>query len=316
MSYANLSFDDRLNNALLKSLWLQRDIADFISFNSVKFSPQFITDYNAAYQAALLIPTDENLTDMGTQKTAAVMDKMEAARNFYQKRVKYFLEEAFSTQMGTLNSFGYNDYQNIRSLVSGMISFLTNLEVRCTQEKNALLAVGIAPTIITDIQTTKNELVTAYTEQQTFFGSQKDMTQTRHATFDAMDVFVRDVCRAGKTIYEGVNDVKYSDYVIYQTRSTSESTTQTINANTESPVIASGMNENVSLQVENVGNVSIDLYVNDKLETNATAYTLAIAATSVLTTNALSVGGYGKLIARNTNPIDGKVKIKVIEVVE
>lgn len=47
-----------------------------------------MADYQAAYQAALLIPSDENLTDIGTQKTEAVAEKMEAARNLYQTNAR------------------------------------------------------------------------------------------------------------------------------------------------------------------------------------------------------------------------------------
>ena len=316
MAYTNLTFDDRLNNAFLKGLWLQRDINDFTAFNPVKFTAQFVADYQAAYQAALLIPTDENLTDIGTQKTEVVAQKMEAARNLYQRKIKYFLEEAFSTKMGILNSFGYDDYQNVRTNVSGMISFLTNLEVRCTQEQTALLAVGIGNSFLTDIKTVKDELVMAYTEQQTYFGSQKDMTQTRKAVFETMDNFVKDVCRVGKALYEGINNAKYSDYIVYKTKTNSDITTQTLAANTESPILTTGADENVSLQLENIGNTDLVVYVNNELAANATGYTLTINTSTILTTNTLSAGGYGMLIARNANPIDGKVRVKLMEVVE
>jgi hypothetical protein len=316
MAYTNLTYEDRLNNALLKTLWLQRDLADFIAFNPVKFSPQFVTDATAAYQDALNVPTDENISDIGTQKTANVATKMEASRYLYQKKVKYFLEEAFLSQTGILNSFGYNDYSNVRVNVSGMISFLTNLEIRCGQEKNALLAVGISATIIDDIQAAKNELITAYTEQQTFFGSQKDMTQTRKMAFDAMDVYIKDICRAGKNIYEGINEAKYSDYVIYQTRTNTGVSSQTVAANTEAPILSAGINENVTLQLQNTGNTTLAVYVNDVLSANAVGYDLMIGATTIMTTNALSVGNYGKLIVRNANSIEGKIKVTIVEVVE
>lgn len=316
MAYTNLTFDDRLNNAFLKGLWLQRDINDFTAFNPVKFTAQFVADYQAAYQAALLIPTDENLTDIGTQKTEAVAEKMEAARNLYQRKIKYFLEEAFSTKIGILNSFGYDDYQNIRTTVSGMISFLTHLEVRCTQEQTILLAKGVASTFLVDIKTAKDELVTAYSEQQTYFGSQKDMTQTRKAVFETMDNFVKDVCRVGKALYEGINDAKYSDYIVYKTRTNSDVTTQTLAANTEMPVLGTGADENVSVQLENIGNTDLIVYVNNELAASATGYTLIINTTTILTTKALSAGGYGMLIARNAHPIDGKVRVKLMEAVE
>lgn len=316
MAYTNLTYEDRLNNALLKTLWLQRDLADFIAFNPIKFSPQFVADATAAYQVALNIPTDENISDIGTQKTANVAAKMEASRYLYQKKVKYFLEEAFLSQTGILNSFGYNDYNNVRVSVSGMISFLTNLEIRCGQEKSALLAVGIAATIIDDIQTTKNELITAYTEQQTFFGSQKDMTQTRKNAFDAMDIYIKDICRAGKNIYEGINDAKYSDYVIYQTRTNTGVSSQTVAANTEAPILSTGINENITLQLENTGNATLAVYVNDVLSANAAGYDLMIGATTIMTTNALSVGNYGKLIVRNANSIEGKIRVTVVDAVE
>jgi hypothetical protein len=316
MASSNLTFDDRLNNALLKSLWLQRDFADFAAFNPVKFTTSFVANYQAAYQAALLIPSDENLTDIGTQKTEVVAQKMEVARNLYQRKFKYFLEEAFSTKMGILNSFGYNDYQTIRSVVSGMISFLTNLEVRCTQEKTALLAVGISNSFLTELKTVKKELITAYTDQQTYFGNQKDMTQIRKATFEKMDQFVKEVCRVGKALYEGINEAKYSNYVIYQTRLNSKITTQTLLANTEKPILSTGADENINLQLENLGNTDLLIYVNNQLETTATGYLLKMNNSTLLTTNALSAGGYGMLIARNPNPMEGKLRVKWMEAIE
>jgi hypothetical protein len=315
MAYTNLTFEDRLNNAFLKSLWLKRDIAAFADFNPSKFTAQFVADYEAAYQTALLLPSDENMTDIGTEKTALVNLKMEAARNLYQKKIKYFLEEAFSAKAGLLNSFGFDDYQTVRTSVAGMISFLTNLKVRCAQEQTALLAVGISNTFLTEIETAKDELVDAYTDQQTYFGSQKDMTQTRKAAFEAMDNFVKEVCKVGKIIFEGVNDAKYSDYIIYKTRTNSETITKTLPPNTELPVLDKEADANISLQVENIGNTELVIYVNDELKTNATGYTLPINTNTILTTNTLSVGSYGMLIARNGNPIEGKVRIKLMEAV-
>jgi hypothetical protein len=316
MAYTNLTFDDRLNNAFLKSLWLKRDFAEFVAFNPSKFTAQFIANYENAYQTALAFPSDENLTDIGTEKTALVAQKMEAARNLYQKRIKYFLEEAFAEKAGMLKSFGYDNYQTIRTSVSGMIAFLTKLEVRCTQEQTALLAVGISNTFLTDIETVKNELVAAYNDQQTYFGNQKDMTQTRKAAFEAMDNFVKEVCKVGKIIFEGVNAAKYSDYIIYKTRANSETVTKTIPANTELPVLEQEADENISLQVENMGNTELVIYVNDELKPNAVGYTLPINGNTILTTNTLSVGNYGKLIARNGNPTEGKVRVKLMEAVE
>lgn len=316
MAYNNLTFDDRLNNALLKSLWLQRDIADFMAFNPVKFTTQFVSNYHAAYQAALAMPSDENLSDIGTQKTEIVAQKMESARNLYQRKIKYFLEEAFSTKMGILNSFGYNDYQNIRTAVSGMISFLTNLEVRCTQERTALLAVGISNSFLTEIKNAKNELVTAYTDQQTYLGNQKDMTQIRKATFEKMDQFVKEVCRVGKALYEGSNEVKYNNYIIYQTQTNRNITTQSLLPHTEKPILSTGVHENTNIQLENVGNTDLTIYVHNQLEATAKGYILKMNTSTILSTNDLSAGGYGMLIARNPSSIEGKLRIKWMEAVE
>lgn len=82
------------------------------------------------------------------------------------------------------------------------------------------------------------------------------------------------------------------------------------------PVLSTGADENVSVQLENVGNTDLVVYVNNELAASATGYMLTINTTTILTTNALSAGSYGMLIARNANPIDGKLRVKLMEVVE
>jgi hypothetical protein len=190
------------------------------------------------------------------------------------------------------------------------------LELRCTQEQTALLATGINPSFLADIATAKNELVTAHTEQQTHFGNQKDMTQTRKAAFETMDAFVKEVCKVGKIIFEGVNDAKYSDYIIYKTRANSEAVTKIIAAQSETPVLTTEATENVRLQIENTGEAELVIYVNDAPKPNTAGYTLTVAAATILSTNTLSVGGYGMLIARNTQQTEGKMRVKLMEVAE
>lgn len=316
MAYTNLTFEDRLNNAFLKFLWLQRDFADFAAFNPTKFGAQYIADYQNAYQTALNLPSDETLTDIGTEKTTVVAQKMAAARHLYQRKIKYFLEEAFSDKTGMLNSFGYNDYQTVRTSASGMIAFLTHLELRCSQEQAALLTVGIANTFLTDIETAKNELAAAYADQQTYFGNQKEMTKTRKAAFEKMDDFVKEVCKVGKIIFEGVNTAKYSDYIIYKTRANSDAVTKTLPANTELAVLETEAEENVPLQLENIGDTELVLYVNDTPKATAIGYTLTINTATILSTNTLSIGGYGMLVARNETPIEGKLRVKLMEIAE
>ncbi|MFN0201153.1 MAG: hypothetical protein ACKVTZ_06505, partial [Bacteroidia bacterium] len=127
---------------------------------------------------------------------------------------------------------------------------------------------------------------------------------------------VREVCRVGKTLYEGINDAKYSNYVVYQTKPSSNVTTHSLAANTETPVLSTGIDENVNIQLENTGNTDLVIYVHNQLETGATGYLLTIHTSTILKTNNLSAGGYGMLIARNANPIEGKLKVKLMEVVE
>lgn len=316
MAYTNLSYEDRLNNALLKSLWLQRDLAEFTAFNPTKFTAQYLADFKTAYETALALPTDETLTDIGTDKTETVQQKMEAARQLYQRKIKYFLEEAFAKKKGILNSFGYDDYQNARTSVARMIAFLNNLELRCTQEEAALLAVGINNSFLTDIATAKNELAAAYADQQTYFGSQKDMTQTRKATFEKMDDFVREVCKVGKILFEGVNDAKYSDYIVYKTRTNTETVTKTIAANTEVAVLTTEAEENTNLQIENIGETQLNIYVSNSLQKKAERYPIAVASSAIFLTNTLSDGNYGMLIVGNPNPTDGKIRVRVMDVVE
>jgi hypothetical protein len=316
MAYTNLTFEDRLNNALLKLTWLKRDFADFEAFNASKFTAQFVADFKAAYETALTLPSDETLTDLGTEKTAAVVQKMEAARNLYQKKIKYFLEAAFGEQSGKLDSFGHRHYRTARASVSGMVAFLSLLEARCEQEAAAILAVGIADTFLAEIRAAKEELAAAYAEQQTHFGNQKDMTQTRKSVFERVDDFVKEVCKVGKIIFEGENQAKYEDYVIYKTRANTKTVTKMLPANSETPVLETEAEENLRLQIENIGETELVFYVNDEPQPSAAGYTLSLNAVTVLTTNTLSVGDYGMLIARNAHPIAGAVRVKVLEIAE
>ena len=80
MGITTLSFSERLDSSRTILAYYIQNENDFVAYNSVRFTPSWKTNWNAAIVAAESVSTDENIVDLGTDRTATVIQVMEEAR--------------------------------------------------------------------------------------------------------------------------------------------------------------------------------------------------------------------------------------------
>lgn len=310
----NLSYTDRVFMASQKLTYLQQDIADFQAFNPVRFTAQFITDYQAAILAARDYVDDETVVDGGMSLTQIVQEKLKEAQKLY-KIIKYFVEDAFATNEGIQNKFGLDTYKNIRVTPAQMVMFLSNLYTQCTQYQTELLAKGLNPAKITEIATLRDDLYAAVNQQATFTGERLSTTQQRKILYEAMDIFTQETCRAGKLIYEDIDAAKFQNYTIYQAVSnTSAIQTHNISPNSTEIAVSAGIDDTKGIRFFNKGDNNLDIYIVGSLQDAPTQSRAVLPQETVIVpTTAISNGQYQVLVVRNSAGVGGKYEVEVLE---
>ena len=310
----NLSYTDRVFVASQKLSYLKQDFADFQAFNSVRFTGQFLTDFEAAILAARDFVDDETVVDGGMSLTQTVQEKLKEAQKSY-KIIKYFVEDAFATDLGVQNKFGLDNYKDIRTNAQQMVLFLANLHAQCVKYEVQLVAKGLNLAKITEIGQLKDALYLAVNEQNSFTGERLSTTQTRKQLYETMDSFTQETCRAGKLIYEDIDDAKFQNYTIYQLSNSSVTIqTHNISANSTEVAISNGIDDTKGIRFFNKGDNALDIYIVASLQDNPTQQrTVTAQETVIIAASSISNGAYNALIVRNLANTAGKYEVEVLE---
>lgn len=310
----NLSYTDRVFMASEKLAYLQQDLIDFQNFNAIRFTTQFIADYQMAIIAARDFVDDETMIDTGMTLTQTVQDKLKEAQKLY-KILKYFIEDAFTNNTGVQNKFGLDNYKEVRTNPSQMVMFLSNLSTQCMQYQSQLVAKGLNASKITEIATLRDSLYQAVNEQAVFVGERLGTTQKRKQLYEAMDAFTQEVCRAGKLMYEDIDNAKYQNYTIYQvTNNNTNSQTHNISANSTEIAVSTGIDDTKGVRFYNKGNNSLEIYIIASLQDTPTQSKIVQSQeTVIVSANSISNGAYNVLVVRNIYNNVGKYEIEILE---
>ena len=323
MALIPLSQAERISLARTTHAYYLLDELAFNDYNSVRFSASWTTNWSAAIAAAEALQSDENLVDLGTDRTASLLQKMEEARQNYQRHIKPFVEDAFAaTAPGLMNAFGINDYNNARNTPTKMTLFLKNLADKCLAHAAALTAVGINPAKVSLITAHYNDLVMLSVKQHTFTGERAVSTEERVAMYAAMDEFTMQTMRAGKHIFEK-EDPRYRRYVLYKPSVAAASTSLnlTIAANGQTKALDGAITAQTVLEVTNNGTVPLTFFITasetDTTSTNAAIIEAGASAIRLFAADICSSGAYQFLLIRNEDATtNGSCVIDVLKVVE
>ena len=313
----NLPQADKIFIAQQKLLYLQQDFIEFNNFNPVRFTQQFLIDYQAAIIAARDFISDEAIIYEGTSLTQTVQDRLKDAQKLY-KIIKYFVEDAFANDIGVQNKFGLDNYKAIRINPTEMVLFLSNLYAQARTYQAQLTAKGLNISKIIEIEILRNDLYTAVNQQTIFTGERMSTTQMRKELYEKMDSFTQETCRAGKLIYEEIDDAKFQNYTIYQYQ-TSNNTSQVhnISANSTEVAISEGIDSTKGIRFENKGTTHLEIYIMASLQDTPTQIRVVQPNEIVIVpTTTLSNGSYNVLIVRNNNNKAGKYEVEILEQLE
>ncbi len=188
------------------------DEAQFTAFNPTLFSAAFKADWQSALDDATNQQTAETRLDLQRQETEEVLAKMQQARALYI-HVKYFVELAFAKKPALADSFGLDDYEAASASQAAMVLFLSNMYNRCSDPalNPQLVAAGLTPAKILEIDTLRGELDTEEIQQDAFIKSSGTATDERINVYNTAYEFWQEVARASKVIFYG-NSTKLNEY--------------------------------------------------------------------------------------------------------
>jgi hypothetical protein len=190
----------------------ESSLVDFTAYTTI-FDQIFADDWMAEIMLALQTPTAEQVDDMGSTLTQAVLEKMADCRKAY-RGISFFVREAFENQLGIQNEFGFDDYKDARNKQVTMIYFMQRLHKTAEKYETQLLAAGCPQSRIDELQTLADELFAANVEQEAFLDSRLDATAARITILNSVWKQMTRVSEAGKVIYSD-NYAEYQKYVIY-----------------------------------------------------------------------------------------------------
>lgn len=323
MALSALTYAERLEIALTMLTDYERDEADFTTYNAVRFTTAWKTDWLAAIHDARDVSSDDDVVDEGTDRTARQQDMMEAARQNYQRFIKPFIEDAFLvSKPGLMNAFGVNNYDAARNSVTRMIMFLGNLKVRCAEHSAELSAVGMHTDKMTLITTHLTELENLSRAQNDFSGTRHLATAERVRLFDVMDSFTKETARAGKNIYYSAEHPRYLRYVVYGSSAPSTvDDTFTVPANDSIFLFAGKLSSNSGFRFSNQGPNKVAVFVGNDRKAELPNNALYIAADEgnvrALANELLANAGvYGGLVVHNDGNSPVTITIQLLKVVE
>lgn len=186
------------------------DKPGFVALNP-DFDGSFGADWLTAIETAEDAPTDEVVVDQQSQQTETVEEQMALCRQKYGQ-VIYYAGEAFDRKT-ILNEFGQNDYLDIRNKQNEMITFMGTLHATATKYKVQLIAKGYTQAKIDEIETLRDDLITANVQQQQLIKERPTTTADRIEKMNTVYRFCQKVNRASKQVFLG-NYAKIQQYLL------------------------------------------------------------------------------------------------------
>ena len=320
MALKTLSFSERIGLALRFLAYYTMDKLDFIVYNPIRFTNDWEANWKQAITEAESFGSDENLVDEGTDRTAALNQVMEDSRQNYQRYIKSFIEDAYAkTKPGLMNSFGINNYDEVRRTPAKMILFLKNLSEKCAMHSVDLANVGINPAKVALIDAHHNQMIMLYTNQSTFTGERSESARLRGEVFAALDEFTMQTARAGKNIYD-IDTPKYRRYIVYGSIKSNDATKIYAVGSQKTIGILEGKIDNRSgFLLSNNGKNDLTVYVGN-LEINTvpnTAITLKANDKDIrVLAEDISDGVYTALIVKNETATDGSIAVQLLKIID
>jgi len=187
-------------------------LPDFTAY-STHFDQTFADDWMAEIMLALQTPTAEQVGDMGSDYTQTVLEKMAECRHAY-RGIKFFVKEAFASNVGVQNEFGFDDFRDVRTNQQLLVYFMLRLHMTALKYSAKLLSAGCSQARIDSLQTHANELLTASVEQEAFLKNSLDTTVDRITLLNSVWKQMSRISEVGKIINHK-NYAGYQKYVIY-----------------------------------------------------------------------------------------------------
>ena len=299
---------------------LRTDQADFQAFDAVRFTNDYLTDFEAARLAYMNAEDDETYTDRQTQRTAELDVLVKGARKAYRD-LKYFVEKAFPDERADStarrNEFGFDDYKKVRRSASGLIPFFSKLYAVATDYQTDLIDAGFTQDRIDDLQTLRQQLDAKLIERDRMKNRRPEETANRNALRAALEGFVSDTCKAGKLIYMYDNEAKYRQYLLPKRGNRVEIPEQTVAPNAKTVLeTQAAITEDTTIEIENTGDAPVSIYVAADASADAPADAIVVAPNTKVLFEAddVSVNDmYNALIAVNNTAQTGRLTVELLE---
>jgi len=170
------------------------------ALRDLDFANPFETAWDGLITTAESHPTDEQVDDLMTQKTADVEEQMRLCRNKWMD-TKPFVKKAFPNKPTIWNEFGFNDYQNVDHNQAGLIKFLRLAHLTAVKYSVQLIAVNYTQLLIDELETLRAALSLANDLQEKFKKDIPVLTQQRVDKHNDVYAVCQRVCETGKLIF-------------------------------------------------------------------------------------------------------------------
>jgi hypothetical protein len=195
---------------------LKKDIDDFSNF-SLTFDPNFVSMLEEKVRVCNNLISSSTLTEELKLVTIQLSDKSKSLRVKLNK-IEGLIKLAGNDLDVTVDDTGLKSVRNsiskgnTESLILNTKNFIAVIK----RNVNALLAKGLRPELIDDIEKTIDEIGALNIKQNDIVSNRNRLTKQNIEVFNDLWETLKTVFNAAKAIYRGVDDTKLKDYTLTQ----------------------------------------------------------------------------------------------------
>ncbi len=201
------------NLCMVKIGFAERDYVEFEKFGKTQADFDSLREETVAFGD---LPTDEELR--GEQEN--VQQAKEALATKVRKTISDIMKrvgDEFGTSSGTYKKFGVKGLSKQENEKLGYTA--RRVHRMATGLQAQLAARGLTVELLAEFAALREQYDKSVEAHEDAVGNRDIATETRTLAANALYAKVAELCGTGKSIWDGVSEAKYNDYIIYDTPS-------------------------------------------------------------------------------------------------
>lgn len=298
---------------------LGKHYSHFKALNETVFNDTFQQELLDLIQPVKVMDSDETVVDKGERLTHAREKYMASARYLTDRYKTYWAIEANikaeanpDFEGSLLDELGLDDYGNAGKDPELMIIYLAKCITKIGEYAIYFTQAGMSNTFVTKLQTTLSQLENYDSSVDLQKDTRGESTTERHEGKEKLELKVRAVCRAGKTIW--YYDERRKKLFNFPSGKSKPSNILSIDANTQQGFMEGELDIDTIFDFENKGLVPLKVFAgeNTAIATPPNAKIVLPNATERIPIAEITVdGNVNMLIISNETTVNGKYRITI-----